>query len=152
MKWWKAIDDRSIDCDAVDMDTDPEAVINPWITVSKTKRNRTFLQNDPSSIDPFPKAEVLNLQTNTFHNLSLHDAVVENAALNAAGIQSPHASEILHPPPSPGTPSPPRKKSKKDPNKVCYFYNCRSPQKSKYPIIKVKEDSVNRQASLTVVP
>jgi hypothetical protein len=103
------------------MDTNPEGLINPWVTVSKTKRNRTFLQTDVSFIDPSPKAEVLNVQTNTFHNLSLHDAVVESAALSAAGIQSAHVPHILHPPPSPGTPSPPRKKSKKDPDKVCHL-------------------------------
>ena len=96
-----------------------EDTLNPWITVPKRKRNRTFGQNDTTHNDS-PKSEVENLQTNSFINLSLQEPMLDGSTSNRAGMTLP--ADIAHPPQSPGIPAPPRKRTKIDPKKVnCAF-------------------------------
>jgi hypothetical protein len=94
-----------------------EAIANPWITVPKRKRNRTFNRNDPSQLNGSSNSEVDPLQTNSFINLSLQETFPENSTTNGIEVTS-LTVDITHPPPSLGLTSPPRKRSKKDPNKV----------------------------------
>jgi hypothetical protein len=143
---------------------------NPWITVSKKKRNRTsenagaptvppaenmtlkgFL-DQLNSVDGINKPRITNereaaaLKTNNFIDLSLNDDssddVDRNGAPRGSALQSSLAvSEIQ---------SPPRKKSKKDSKKVCPTTYVT--QKSHYPVIKVHATSINKQIGLTVRP
>ena len=61
------------------------------------------------------KSEIKSLQSNSFHNLSTQEFPSEDITDN--GTNSNTISGILQPPQSPVTP-PPRKRTKKDPNKV----------------------------------
>src|SRR5271155_1307672 len=98
--------------DGADMEDD--TIFNPWIEVPKRKRHRTFNQNDPSQLTTSSKSEVDKLQTNSFINLTLQESRPEDSTSN--GIEM--TVETTHLPPSPGSTSPPRKRSKKDPTKV----------------------------------
>jgi len=92
-----------------------DTIVNPWIEVPKRKRHRTFNQNDLSQVTLSSKSEVEKLQTNSFLNLTLQESRPEDS--NSNGIEM--TVETTHQPPSPGLTSPPRKRSKKDPTKVC---------------------------------
>src|SRR5271170_33842 len=93
-----------------------EEIINPWITVSKRKRNRTFGQFDSARTIP-SKSEVENLHSNSFINLSLQESHSDSLSSNGKSMSDP--TDLPLPPSSPAPRSPPRKKSKKDPKKVC---------------------------------
>ena len=92
-----------------------EDTLNPWITVPKRKRNRTFGHNDTTQ-NGSPKSEVETIQTNSFINLSLQESMSEDSTPNGVGMTV--SADIAHPPPSPGIRAPPRKRTKKDPKKV----------------------------------
>jgi hypothetical protein len=124
-----------------------EEKINPWVTISKKKRNRTFAQSDVAQ-NGSSKSEVDNLQSNTFTNLTLQESTPGDNAKHGRDLT--FTSGIHHPPPSPGIPPPPRKRSKKDPKKVFLSKSCPDIEKSHYPSIKIREDAVNRQVNLTV--
>jgi hypothetical protein len=124
-----------------------EETLNPWITVPKRKRNSAFGQNDATK-DVSPKSGVETLQSNSFLNLSLQESMNELGTPNTAGMTLP--GDIAHPLPSPGVPVPPRKKPKKDLTKVLHPLNVVDFEKSHYPIVKIREDSINRQVNLTV--
>jgi hypothetical protein len=123
-------------------DMDNETKINPWITVSKKKRNRTPVQNE-SFQHHLVKPETEILQANNFTGLSLQDESSDD-------VDSTAVETNRFPPSSPGIQSPPRKKSKKDPNRVCLALQLI--QKSHYPVIRVHSDAVNKQVGLTVIP
>jgi hypothetical protein len=121
---------------------DNDTKINPWITVSKKKRNRTPVQNEGFQHHLVkPESEIL--KANNFTGLSLQDDSSDDVA--SISVEVPQ-----FPPSSPGIQSPPRKKSKKDPNRV--FLALQLMQKSHYPVIKVHPDAVNKQVGLTVIP
>lgn len=94
------------------MHMEDEEIINPWITVSKRKRNRTFVQNDAVQKGS-SKSEVETLQANSFINLSLQESNSEDSTQN--GLET---TDFTHALLSPGIPSPPRKRCKKGPKKV----------------------------------
>ena len=80
--------------------------LNPWITVSKKKGIRPSLSNDAGS--QASRADI-EPQTNSFVNLRIDVSGAESLDANA------------HRPPTPSEPSPPRKRSKKEPKKVCSY-------------------------------
>ena len=124
-----------------------EETLNPWITVTKRKRNHTFEQNDTTQ-NGSPKSEVENLQSNSFINLSLQESMSENSTTNGGGMPIP--AGIAHPQLSPGIAAPPRKRTKKDPKKVFSALIIVDPENSHYPVVKIRADSINRRVSLTV--
>lgn len=135
--------------DAIALDTadmEAEETLNPWITVTKRKRNHTFEQNDTTQNGP-PKSEVENLQSNSFINLSLQESMPENSTPNGG---MPIPAGITHPQLSPEIATPPRKRTKKDPKKVYSALIIIDCEKSHYPVVKIRADSINRQVSLTV--
>ena len=121
-----------------------EETLNPWITVPKRKRNRTFGHTDATQ-NGSTKSEVESLHPNSFINLSLQESMSEDSARN--GVEMASSTERLHPPTSPGIASPPRKRTKKDPKKVCLALiivdvRNRIIQQSKYEKIHLIDKSV----------
>jgi hypothetical protein len=105
---------------------------NPWITVSKRKRDNTIPRDDGPVVVSINDTE--HLHPNSFTNLSLADTKTEEQKQ----IEGTSLATV---------PSPPRKKNKKD--KVLSF-----PLKlikSRYPTIKVKEETINNSVGLVVL-
>jgi hypothetical protein len=125
---------------------DRAAAINPWITISKKKRNRTPTPGQ-SPVHETSKVDIDPLQTNNFTELSLEDESSDELTPNNTDPEPPNGA--VQSTGSPGMQSPPRKKSKKDP-KVLFLLGRRLSQKSHYPRIKVRENAINRQVGLTV--
>jgi hypothetical protein len=96
-------------------DIKDEEIENPWITVPKRKRDRTFPIVDAVQ-HKTAKSDVDNLQTNTFFNLDFQEDLSDESTSNDPR-QNPSLN-ISRPPTIPGLPSPPRKRTKKDPKKV----------------------------------
>lgn len=94
-----------------------QEIVNPWITISKKKRNRPFTHKDVFADGSIAatKDHLETIQSNSFDSLSLQESPSGNVKLN--GTDSSAASSTVDRPSSPGT-SPPRKRSKKHANKV----------------------------------
>lgn len=96
-------------------DIKDEEIENPWIAVPKRKRGGTFPIADTTQHN-IVKLDVDSLQSNSFLNLSLQEDIADESTSSGPGQNvSPNISHSLL---TPGLPSPPRKRTKKDPKKV----------------------------------
>lgn len=122
-----------------------EEALNPWITVSKKKGIRAFTPNDALK-NSAPRKGEIESQANAFIHLSIEESETVPGAFRGLDLQNGNR----HRPPTPSGNSPPRKKPKKDPMKV-HLTSCPYSLKSHYPTIKINDNAINQQVSLTVL-